>query len=150
MNRRPTIKNRKAEHDYFIEETLQCGISLRGNEVKSILIGMCNISEAWCSIKNNQLIISNMFVQKYDTANKFDVSERRDRTLLAHKSEIRKLNQKVKEKGYTLVPLKVYWDGKNCKIDIALAKGKHLYDKRATIKEKNIERSMAREEYNNI
>ena len=140
MKQRPTIVNRRATHDYFIESTLQCGISLSGNEVKSIKAGMCNINEAWCSVHNGQLCITNMHITKYDAANAYDVDERRVRQLLAHKSEIRKLNQQIKEKGYTLVPLKIYWQGKYCKIDIGLAKGKHNYDKRESIKQRDLAR----------
>lgn len=145
MKQRPVILNRRANYDYFIDETLQCGICLSGNEVKSIKAGICNINEAWCSIKDGQLTINNMHVTKYDPANQFDVSERRTRTLLAHKSEIRRLSQKIKEKGYTLVPLKIYWVKANCKIDIGLAKGKHNYDKRESIKERDVKRSMLKE-----
>ena len=142
---RPEITNRKAYHEYFILETLQCGIALSGNEVKSLKAGKSNINEAWCTIKDGQLDINNMYIAKYDKANNFDVKERRNRKLLAHKNEIRKLNQKISEKGLTIIPLKIYWIKDKCKIDIGLAKGKHSYDKRESIKAKDIQRDSERE-----
>ena len=139
------IQNRRAYHDYFIIEKLECGISLRGNEVKSILEGSANITESWCSINNGQLAVHNMFVSKYRQANDFDVEERRDRILLAHKSEIRKLNQKLKEKGLTIVPLRVYYsDMGKVKMEIGLARGKHSYDKRESLKAKQVSRDIER------
>lgn len=100
------IENRKARYMYEVIESLECGISLRGNEVKSIASGMANIGEAWVSIEDNQLVLRNARVTRWDTANAFDVSENRDRILLAHKSEILKYKQAVKEKGLTLVNLR--------------------------------------------
>lgn len=141
---RPEIKNRKAYHDYFIEDTLECGISLRGNEVKSIVNGKANINEAWVTIQNNNLVIRNMFVSRWETANIFDVEERRERQLLAHKKEIMRLHEKISQKGMTLVPLKVYFSGSKCKLLIGVAKGKHGYDKRNTLKERQINRDIDR------
>ena len=141
---RPVIENRKVHHNYFVEDTLECGISLRGNEIKSIIAGMCNINEAWCSIENGQLILHNMYIAKYETANVYDVNERRDRVLLAHKSEIRKLASKIAEQGYTLAPIKVYWEKQYCKVKIGICKGKHNYDKRNTLKEKDTKRDIER------
>lgn len=141
---RPEIKNRKAYHDYFIEDTLECGISLRGNEVKSIVNGKANINEAWVTIQDNNLVIRNMFVSRWETANIFDVEERRERQLLAHKKEIMRLHEKILQKGMTLVPLKVYFSGSKCKLLIGVAKGKHGYDKRNTLKERQINRDIDR------
>lgn len=139
------IQNRRAYHDYFIIEKLECGISLKGNEVKSILEGSANITESWCAVENGQLIIHNMFVAKYRQANDFDVEERRDRVLLVHKSEIRKLNQKLKEKGLTIVPLRVYYsDTGKVKLEIGLVQGKHSYDKRESLKAKQVSRDIDR------
>ena len=141
---RPEIKNRKAYHDYFIEDTLECGIALRGNEVKSIVNGKANINEAWVAIQNNNLVIRNMFVSRWETANIFDVEERRERQLLAHKKEIMRLHEKISQKGMTLVPLKIYFSGSKCKLLIGVAKGKHGYDKRNTLKERQINRDIDR------
>lgn len=142
---RPTIENRKVHHNYFVEETIECGIVLKGNEIKSILAGKSNINEAWCSIENNQLILNNMYIGKYDTANSFDVSERRPRMLLAHKSEIRKLASEIAEKGYTLIPTKIFWDRQYVKVSVGVCKGKHTYDKRQSIKERDVKRDMDRQ-----
>ena len=141
---RPEIKNRKAYHDYFIEDTLECGIALRGNEVKSIINGKADINEAWVTIQNNNLVIRNMFIARWETANIFDVEERRERQLLAHKKEIMQLHEKISQKGMTLVPLKVYFSGSKCKLLIGVAKGKHNYDKRNTLKERQINRDIDR------
>lgn len=139
-----TIENRSARYEYFIEDTLECGISLRGNEVKSIREGRANIKEAWCSVQNGQLVLRGMFVSKWDTANVFDVDERRERVLLAHKSEIRKLSKQVSEKGMTLVPLKVYFVKGKCKVEVGVCKGKKLYDKRDSLKNRQVSRDISR------
>ena len=144
MKKTITIENRKARHDYFVLETLICGIELRGNEVKSIRSGMCNINNAWIDIKNNELFIKNMHITKYDTANTFDVDVLRDRRLLVHKREILKLAQKVKEQGITLIPLEVFFDKQYCKVELGICKGKHNYDKRQTLKEKQTNREIDR------
>ena len=141
---RPEIKNRKAYHNYFIEDTLECGISLRGNEVKSIINGKADIGEAWVAIQNNNLVIRNMFVSRWETANVFDVEERRERQLLAHKKEILKLKDQISQKGMTLVPLKIYFSGSKCKLLIGVARGKHNYDKRNDLKTKQIKRDIDR------
>ena len=140
-------QNKKARHDYFIEETLECGINLRGNEVKSIKAGKMAISESWIEIKNGEFILKNSFVVKWGSANIFDVDEHRDRKLLAHKSEISKWAKKIALDGYTIVPLKVYCTNGKCKIEIGLAKGKHNYDKRQTIKERDITRKLNKKSY---
>lgn len=141
---RPTMENRKARHNYFVEETIDCGIVLKGNEIKSLIAGMGNMNEAWCSIDNNELYMNNMYIAKYETANNYDVTERRTRKLLAHKKEILRLSQKIAEKGYTLIPLKLFWDRQYVKITVGLCKGKHNYDKRQSIKENDIKRDMER------
>lgn len=134
--RTPTIENRKAYHEYFVEETLQCGVELRGNEVKSIRDGKASIKEAWVAIENGELFVKKMHITKWETSNMFDVDEDRVRKLLAHKSEIRELDRKVQRDGYTLVPLKVYFDNGKVKVLVGLCKGKHNYDKRAVEKAK--------------
>lgn len=144
MKNRPEIVNRKAYHNYFIDDTLECGISLHGNEVKSIINGKSNINDAWVDIVDNNLVIRNMFISKYETANLFDTDERRIRQLLAHKSEILRLKGQVAEKGITLIPLKLYFSDAKCKLLIGICRGKKLYDKRNTLKEKQVKRDMDR------
>ena len=144
-HRNTTIENRKAYHDYFVEETLECGISLRGNEVKSIRAGKASIKEAWIAIEKGQLLLKKMHITKWDTSNLFDVDENRERALLAHKSEIRHLERKAQVQGYTLIPLKVYFSDTNkVKVLVGLCKGKHDYDKRQVEKEKQAKREMAK------
>lgn len=139
------IENKKAYHDYFIEDTLECGISLRGNEVKSIRAGKASIKEAWVRIQNGNLVIRGMHIAKYDTANDFDVDEMREKQLLAHKREIIKFSDKVKLDGITLVPLKVYFNERGkCKVLVGVAKGKHTHDKRETLKKKQASRDISR------
>ena len=140
-----TIKNREATHNYFILDNLECGISLKGNEVKSIRFGMCNLKGAWVDISaDNQLILKGAHISKWDTANTFDVDEKRPRVLLAHKSEVRKLLQQVKEKGITLVPLEMYLVSGKYKVKVGICQGKKNYDKRRVEKEKQIQKDIAR------
>lgn len=139
-----TIENKKAYHDYFVEETLECGIELRGNEVKSIREGKASIKESWISIENGEMFIKKMNITAWGTANKFDVDEKRERKLLLHKSEIREFSQKVQRDGYTIIPLKVCFSKGKCKVQIGLCKGKHNYDKRQCEKEKQTKRDISR------
>ena len=141
MKNSATIENRKAKYDYFIDETLECGIELRGNEVKSIRSGKASIKEAWVSVKSGEMVIKQMHITPWETSNRYDVSEVRERRLLAHKAEIRKLSRAVQRDGYTLVPLKVYFsDNGKCKVLVGLCKGKKNYDKREAQKERDIKR----------
>lgn len=143
MKNSATIENRKAKYDYFIEETLECGIELRGNEVKSIRSGKASIKEAWVSVESREMVIKQMHITPWETSNRYDVSEVRERKLLAHKAEIRKLSRAVQRDGYTLVPLKVYFsDNGKCKVLVGLCKGKKNYDKREAQKERDIKRSI--------
>lgn len=131
------IENRKARYDYFVEETLECGIELRGNEIKSIRDGSASIKESWISIENGQMYIKKMHITPWRTANSFDVDESRERRLLAHRKEINDFDRKIQRDGYTIIPLKVYIDNNGrCKVLIGLAKGKHDYDKRQSAKDK--------------
>ena len=126
-----------------IEETLECGIELRGNEVKSIRSGKASIKEAWVSVESGEMVIKQMHITPWETSNRYDVSEVRERKLLAHKAEIRKLSRAVQRDGYTLVPLKVYFsDNGKCKVLVGLCKGKKNYDKREAQKERDIKRSI--------
>ena len=139
-------ENREAKFEYFIEDTYEAGVKLDGGEVKSIKANNVNLKDAYCSIVNAELILKGMHVAVYDKAGKYNVKDsRRERRLLLHKSEINRLIGKVNEKGYTLVPLKVYLKGSLIKVEIGLCKGKHTYDKKQTIKDRDIKRSMARD-----
>lgn len=145
MKGKVEINNKKAYHDYFVDTTLECGISLRGNEVKSIRDGKCNIKEAWVQVQGRNLVIRGMHISKWGTSNVFDVDENRERQLLAHKGEIVKLADLVSQQGVTLIPLKVYFSDKGkCKVLVGVCRGKHNYDKRATLKEKQVKRDIDR------
>ncbi|MCC8167748.1 MAG: SsrA-binding protein SmpB [Clostridiales bacterium] len=137
--------NKKAYHDYFLEEVYEAGIALVGTEVKSLRMGKCSIKEAFVRIENGEVIIYGMHISPYDKGNIFNRDPLRPRKLLMHKSEIRKLLGKIKEKGYTLVPVSVYLKGSLVKVEIALAKGKKLYDKRQDIAKKDVRREAERD-----
>lgn len=139
------IENRKAYHDYFIEDTVECGIALKGNEVKSIRESACNIKGAWCQVQNGNLVLRGMHISPWRTANSFDIDEDRERQLLVHKAEIRKFESALAEKGVTLIPLKVYFIKGKAKVLVGVCKGKHNYDKRETLKKKQVERDINRE-----
>lgn len=140
------IENRKARYDYFVQDRLECGIVLHGNEVKSIAAGQASIQEAWCTVQDNNLVIRGMHITRWNTSNQFDIDEDRERRLLAHKSEIRKLSEAVKLEGVTLIPLKLFFAGNGkCKIEIGICRGKKNYDKRETIKKRDIERAIRKE-----
>lgn len=134
------IENRKARYDYFVEETYECGIVLKGTEIKSIRLGKANLKDSYGIIKNNELYILNMHISLYDEGNIFNHEEKRTRKLLAHKNEILKMKTKLNAEGYTLVPLKLYIKDGNAKILIGVAKGKKTYDKKEVIKQRDIER----------
>ena len=139
------IENRKARHDYFIEDTLECGMELRGHEVKSIRSGMASIKEAWVHTDGKQLIIKQMHITPWETANRFDTQLNREIRLLAHSREISAMFKQVKLDGYTLVPLKIYFNDKGkCKVLIGICKGKKDYDKRASEKLRDTTREMQR------
>lgn len=138
------IDNKKAYHDYFVDDKLECGISLKGNEVKSIRQGKCNIKDAWCRVQNNQLVIRGMHISKWETANMFDIDENRERVLLAHKREIIKLFEKVKLDGISLIPLKIYFKDDKVKVLLGVCRGKHNFDKRNTLKERQVDRDIRR------
>ena len=135
-------KNKKAYFDYFIEEEYECGISLTGAEVKSIRAGKVNLKDSFASIVGGEIYIKNMHISPYEHVSFDAPSPTRDRKLLMHKQEIVKLHSKVAEKGYTVVPLSLYWKESLIKVELGLAKGKNLYDKRATEREKTIKREI--------
>ena len=137
--------NKKAFHDYFIEEQYECGIVLVGTEVKSLRMGKCSIKESWVRIENGELWIMGMNISPYEKGNIFNVDPLRVSKLLVHKSEITKLDNKVSRDGYTLVPLDVYFSKGRAKVKIGLAKGKKLYDKRESIAKKDRAREAERD-----
>jgi SsrA-binding protein len=139
-------ENRQARHEYFIEESYQTGIVLEGSEVKSIRAGNVNLKDSFCLIANGEVFVKNMHVAVYDKSGAYNTRDsKRDRKLLLNRSEINRLIGKVAEKGYSLIPLEVYFEGSLCKIKIGLCKGKHVYDKKQSLKERDIKRSMERE-----
>ncbi len=135
------IVNRKASYLYFIEDTYEAGIVLKGTEIKSIRKGEANIKDGYVVIKNNEAFVLNMFISKYDEGNIFNHEETRTRKLLLNKLEIFKLKSKLNAEGYTIVPLKMYLKKDNAKLLIGVGKGKKTYDKREAIKKKDIEKS---------
>ena len=140
MNVYMEILNRKARFNYFIIDEIEAGIELKGTEIKSIRNGKASIEDAYARIKNREVFLTNMFIAKYEEGNRFNHDERRERKLLLHKSEIIKLSKKLELDNYTLVPLKLYFKKNHAKISLGLCKGKKLYDKRETIKKRDLER----------
>ncbi len=136
--------NKKAYHDYFIEEKYEAGIELYGTEIKSIRQGKCSVKEAYVVIDDGEGFVEGMNISPYEKGNIFNREPLRKRRLLLHKVQIRKLDQQVSQKGYTIVPLQVYLKGGRCKVEIGLARGKHSYDKREDIKRKDARREAER------
>ena len=136
--------NREARHEYFVEEEFEAGIELSGTEVKSIRQGTLNLKDAWCGIKDGQLLLNQMHISPYDHGNRFNPDPRRVRRLLMHKREIMRLYGKVKQDGYSIIPLSVYLKGSLVKVKIGLCKGKKLYDKRQSAAEKDAKRQIER------
>lgn len=137
--------NKKAYHDFFIEDTFEAGISLHGTEVKSLHMGKCSIKEAFVRIENGEVFVYGMHISPYEKGNIFNKDPLRVKKLLMHRYEINKLMGKIKEKGLTLVPLKVYFKGSLVKVEIGLARGKKLYDKREDIAKKDQRREAEKE-----
>lgn len=135
------INNRKARFNYFIEKEFEAGIVLTGTEIKSIRKGSANFNDAYVTIKNGEVYIVNMYIAKYEEGNRFNHEERRTRKLLLHKSEIKKIGEELKNTGITVVPLKLYFKGNYAKVLIGIARGKKLYDKRESIKERDLRRA---------
>lgn len=136
------ILNRVARHDYFVLEEIECGIALTGTEIKSIKEGKANIKDSYGIVKNNEVFLLNMFISPYKQGNIFNHQETRTRKLLLHKNEILKLEQSIKLEGNTLIPLKIYFVRGRAKVLLGLCKGKKNYDKRETIKERDIKRDI--------
>lgn len=137
--------NKKAYHDYFIEDTFEAGISLAGTEVKSLRMGKCSIKESYLKVDRGELYIYGMNISPYERGNIFNKDPLRTRKLLVHRYEINKINGKMQTKGYTIVPLRVYFKGSLVKVEFALARGKKLYDKRQDIAEKDQRREVERD-----
>ena len=147
-NKKQTTKvvaqNKKAYHDYFVDEKYEAGIALFGTEVKSIRQGAVNLKDCYCSLKGGELFVVGMHISPYEKGNIFNREPLRDRKLLMHKREIMKLGGLVAQKGYTLIPLSLYFSGKNVKVELGLCRGKKLYDKRDALAEKQADREMDR------
>ena len=137
-------ENRKARHDYFIHETYEAGIELKGTEVKSLCSGRANLKDSYAEIKNGEIFVEHMHISVYEQGNIFNHDPLRRRKLLMHKKEILKLFGKTREKGFTLIPLKIYFKNGKAKMELALASGKHNYDKRAALAEKSAKRDIER------
>ncbi|MGN1358009.1 MAG: SsrA-binding protein SmpB [Bacilli bacterium] len=136
------ILNREAKHNYFIIDTYEAGIVLTGTEIKSIRNGKCNLKDSYAILKNNEIYLLNTHISSYDKGNIFNHEETRTRKLLLHKQEIIKLNNKVNIEGYTLIPLKIYFVNGKAKVLLGVCKGKKTYDKKETLKERDIAREM--------
>lgn len=137
--------NRKAYHDYFIEEKYEAGIALKGNEVKSLRLGRANLKDSYARIVNGEVLLYNMHISPYEYGDVRRQDPKRTRKLLLHKAEIRRLTGKVTERGLTLVPLRLYFSGDLAKVELGLARGKRQYDKRRAIAEKTAKRELERE-----
>lgn len=138
------IINRKARFNYFIESEVEAGIVLTGTEIKSIRKGSANFNDAYITIKNGEAYVINMYIAKYEEGNRFNHDERRTRKLLLHKNELKRLSNELRNTGITLVPLKLYFKGNYAKVTVGIARGKKLYDKRDTIKQRDLEREARR------
>ncbi len=143
-NLRLVTRNRKAWHNYHILETIEAGLVLVGTEVKSLRQGKCNLLDAYARIVESEVFLENMHISPYDPGHRFNHDPTRTRKLLLHRREIRRLTGKTQEKGLTLIPLKVYFKGRNAKVELGLARGKRLYDKREAIARRESERELRR------
>lgn len=145
MEEKVICLNRAASHEYFILDRIEAGIVLDGGEVKSLRLGNCNLKDSFCSVHNGELLIRNMHISVYDKAGAFnEKNARRDRKLLLHKNEIIKLKEKVEQKGLTVVPLKMYFKQAIIKMELGVCRGKHTYDKKQALKEKDLKREKDR------
>jgi len=141
---KPVAQNKKAYHEYFVEETYECGLSLKGTEVKSMRQGRVNLKESFCMIRNGEIFAEGMHISPYEQGNIFNTDPLRPKKLLMHKNEIRKLAGLVSRQGYTLIPLKVYLKDGRMKLELGLCRGKHLHDKRDAAAERDAKREMDR------
>lgn len=144
------ILNRKAKYDYEIFDKYEAGIVLTGTEIKSIRKGSCNLKDSYAIIKNHEAFLINMHISEYSEGNRFNHDERRTRKLLLHKKEILKIENKINLEGYTIVPIKLYFDRGYAKVQIGVAKGKHTYNKKEAIKQRDIERDIKKQYKNRL
>ena len=144
-NIKTIAQNKKAFHDYFIEESLEAGIELKGTEVKSLRQGKVNLKDSWCSIVNGEIMLNGCHISAYDHGNIFNTDPVRVRRLLLHKREIMRLFGIVKQQGYSLIPVSIYFKNSKIKVQVGLCRGKKIYDKRAVMAEKSAARDMQRE-----
>ena len=144
QNGKIIAQNKKAWHDYFIDEKYEAGIALFGTEVKSIRAGAVNLKDSYCSVKDGELFMLGVHISPYEKGNIFNREPRRERKLLMHKREIMKINGMLTQKGYTLIPLSLYFSEKNVKVELGLCRGKKLYDKRDSIAAKEVNREIDR------
>ncbi|MDR0326329.1 MAG: SsrA-binding protein SmpB [Oscillospiraceae bacterium] len=138
-------ENRKARHDFYIEETLEAGVELTGTEVKSIRAGACNLRDAFCAVKNGEMFAHNFHISPYEQGNRYNQDPLRPKRLLLHRREIEKLRRAAERDGFTLIPLSIYLKGPRVKVTVALAKGKKLYDKRESEKQREAQRDIERQ-----
>ena len=143
-NMKTIAQNKKARHDYFVEETYEAGIELCGTEVKSLRAGRVNLKDSWCSIVDGEIFVNGMHISPYEQGNIFNRDPMRVRKLLMHKKEILKLHGTVKQTGYSLIPICLYFKDSKVKLQVGLCKGKKLYDKRADMAERSAKRDMER------
>ena len=141
---KPIAQNKKARHDYFIEDSIECGIELKGTEVKSMRQGRVNLKESYAQVKDGEVLVLGMHISPYEQGNIFNTDPLRPKRLLLHKSEIRKLSGLVQRQGYTLIPLDVYLKDSRMKLTLGVCVGKHVRDKRASAAERDVKRDMAR------
>lgn len=141
---KPVAQNRKAYHDYFVEEAFECGLSLSGTEVKSIRAGRVNLKESYCMIRNSEMFVEGMHISPYEQGNLFNQDPLRPKKLLMHKSEIRKLAGLVSRQGFALIPLKIYLKDGRMKLELGLCKGKQLHDKRDAEADRDATREIER------
>lgn len=141
---KPIAQNRKARHDFFVEESIECGIELKGTEVKSMRLGRVNLKESFAMVKNGEVFVQGMHISPYEQGNIFNTDPLRPKRLLLHKSEIRKLGARVQRQGYALVPLDVYLKDGRVKMNLGVCVGKHLHDKRESAAERDVKRDLAR------
>ncbi len=144
MSNKIVCRNKKAFHDYFIEETIEVGIVLQGTEVKSLRVGKVNLMDSYAYVKDGEMVLMNAHISPYSHGNRFNADPTRSRKLLLHRKEIKRFTGKVRERGYSLIPLSIYFKNGKAKVEIALAKGKKQFDKRETLKKKTAEREMER------
>ena len=141
---RSVAENRKARHDYFIEETHEAGLVLTGTEVKSLRAGNCNLRDSYAEVRDGEVFLVNCHISPYTHGNRFNHEPMRPRKLLLHRHEICRLAARTRERGYTLVPLRIYFSGSRAKVELAVARGKHTYDKREDLRERDAQRDMER------